>query len=81
MTYLNLARYLDQFRGKFPVFSDDIQGASSRALRHSYASHLSTCAALPQPGKRLLNQYRQPYDCYTVTLILCMGPQRSEEPS
>ena len=27
MTYLNLARYLDQFRGKFPVFSDDIQGA------------------------------------------------------
>ena len=27
MTYLNLARYLDEYRGKFPVFSDDIQGA------------------------------------------------------
>ena len=36
MTYLNLARYLDEYRGKFPVFSDDIQGALSHLLSVSY---------------------------------------------
>ncbi len=35
MTYLNLARYLDQFRGKFPVFSDDIQGATRMSILFS----------------------------------------------
>jgi hypothetical protein len=40
MTYLNLARYLDEYRGKFPVFSDDIQGATSQAMPHDQALHL-----------------------------------------
>ena len=33
MTYLNLARFLDEYRGSFPVFSDDIQGAPHQTLQ------------------------------------------------
>ena len=46
MTYLNLARYLDQFRGKFPVFSDDIQGATCTPTIFS-ASGMSLLSSVP----------------------------------
>ena len=41
MTYLNLARYLDEYRGKFPVFSDDIQGAIFVTLVYKYVDDIS----------------------------------------
>lgn len=48
MTYLNLARYLDEYRGKFPVFSDDIQGATATRSCKTLGHTACACRQLRQ---------------------------------